>query len=101
MEAILKTSDNDSEIGYTVECDIEYPVEIHEQLKEFVPCPETIIPKYEWLTDYQTHLLNKTQQTITYERGGEVTDTEHTDTRTKTKKNNSTLLQTYELRSTV
>jgi hypothetical protein len=44
-----------------VEVDISFPKEIHELLKQFVPCPENIIPKQEWLSDYQDKLQTSTK----------------------------------------
>ena len=36
-----------------LEVDISFPIQIHELLRQFVPCPENIIPKEEWLSEYQ------------------------------------------------
>lgn len=49
---ILQTAD-DSEIGYIIECDLYFPPEIHDKLKEFVPAPETLTPDIEWFSEYQ------------------------------------------------
>ena len=43
IDTILKTGDN-SKVGYIVECDLEFPIEIHDKLKEFPPCPDTLAP---------------------------------------------------------
>ena len=40
-----------------VECDLIFPKEIHEKLKEYPPCPENICPKAEWMSDFQKQLL--------------------------------------------
>jgi hypothetical protein len=45
LETILNTSD-DSDIGYFIECDLHFPKEIHDKLKEYPPCPENIKPRY-------------------------------------------------------
>ena len=58
LEDILKTED-DNQIGYYVECDFEYPEELHDKFKEFPPCPETIIPKEEWLSDFQKDIIKQ------------------------------------------
>ena len=42
-----------------VECDWEFPVELHDKFKRFPPCPESIKPKGEWLTPFQTDLTKK------------------------------------------
>lgn len=55
IEQILKT-EGDDENGYIVECDLHFPREIHENLKQFPPAPETLTPKDEWLSDYQKEL---------------------------------------------
>jgi len=52
LEAVLETAD-DAEIGYIVECDISFPVELHDRFKEFPPCPEDLLPELDWFSDYQ------------------------------------------------
>ena len=52
IEDILNTDDN-SDVGYIVECDLIFPKEIHEKLKEYPPCPENICPKAVWMSDFQ------------------------------------------------
>ena len=49
---ILQTADDSSQ-GYIIECNLFFPPEIHDKLKEFVPAPETLTPNMEWLSDYQ------------------------------------------------
>ena len=49
---VITTSD-ESDIGYMVEVDLSCPKEIHELLKQFVPCPSTIIPTPAWFSGYQ------------------------------------------------
>ena len=58
LEGILNTSDN-NQIGYYVECDLEYPEELHNKFKEYPPCPESLTPKEEWLSDFQKDIMNK------------------------------------------
>ena len=58
LEKILNTPD-DSEIGYMVECDIEFPEELHDKFRQFPPAPESCRPKQEWMTPFQTELMNK------------------------------------------
>ena len=48
----IQTAD-DSNFGYIIECDLFFPPEIHDKLKEFVPAPETLTPNMEWFSDYQ------------------------------------------------
>jgi hypothetical protein len=43
-----------------VEVDLAVPKEMHELLKQFVPCPENIIPQKEWFIDYQNELQKLT-----------------------------------------
>ena len=52
LSEILQAAD-DSRQGYIIECDLFFPPEIHDKLKEFVPAPETLTPNMEWLSDYQ------------------------------------------------
>ena len=57
-DVILNTPD-ENETGYVIECDLHFPKEIHEKLKQFPPAPENIVPKTEWLSDYQKELREK------------------------------------------
>ena len=43
-----------------VEVDLSFPKDIHELLKQFVPCPENIIPNTEWFSDYQKEVQAST-----------------------------------------
>jgi hypothetical protein len=52
LEDILKTED-DADEGYIVECDLRFPKEIHNRLKEYPPCPETMKVNIEWFSEYQ------------------------------------------------
>ena len=52
LEEIMQTSDEADE-GHIIECDLHFPPEIHDKLKEYPPCPENIDPKLEWFSDYQ------------------------------------------------
>ena len=62
LEDILNTRD-DNTFGYYVECDLEYPEDLHDKFKEFPPCPESLTPKEEWLSDFQKDIMkqNKTK----------------------------------------
>ena len=51
----LKTDDN-NDVGYIIECDLHFPEEIHHKLKEFPPAPEILVPKDEWMSDFQLDL---------------------------------------------
>ena len=55
FDDVINTPD-DSYIGYMVEVNISLPEEIHEVSKQCVPCPENIIPKTEWCSEYQKEL---------------------------------------------
>ena len=59
LETILKTPD-DSEIGYMVEVDLEFPKELHNKFKQYPPCPEPLKPKVEWFSDYQKEVMEAT-----------------------------------------
>ena len=52
LDFILKTSDT-SKYGYIIECDLEFPIELHDLFKEFPPCPESLTPNIEWFSDLQ------------------------------------------------
>ena len=56
---VIPTSD-ESDIGYMLEIGISFPKQIHELLKQCVPCPEHIIPKPEWVIDYQKEVQSLT-----------------------------------------
>ncbi len=58
LEDILKTPDN-NDVGYIVECNLQFPKHLHKKFKEFVPCPELTIPQEEWMSDYQLNIKNK------------------------------------------
>jgi hypothetical protein len=52
IDEVLETADN-SKIGYIVECDLSFPVELHDKFKEFPPCPEDLLPELGWFSEYQ------------------------------------------------
>ena len=52
---ILNTSEK-SPKGYIVEVDLEFPEHLHEQFKEFPPCPESLTPNIKWFSDYQKEI---------------------------------------------
>ena len=58
IKQILETTD-ENETGYVVECDLHFPKEIHEKLKQYPPAPESLTPKDEWLSPYQMELKEK------------------------------------------
>ena len=58
IDDVLKTPD-ENETGYVIECDLHFPKEIHEKLKQFPPASENIVPQTEWLSDYQKELREK------------------------------------------
>ena len=63
IENILDTPDN-NDIGYIIECDLEYPAEIHDKLKEFPPCPENLAPTKEMLSEYQKQIAEQNKVKI-------------------------------------
>ena len=60
LESILNTGDND-DIGYIVECDLTFPKHLHDKFKNPPPCRETITPPEEWLSQFQTDLIEEQQ----------------------------------------
>jgi hypothetical protein len=67
LEIILNTAD-DAETGYFCEVDLEFLKELHEKLKHFPPCPESVIPKEEWFSDYQRQVIKITNSKPTSEK---------------------------------
>ena len=57
---ILETDDN-ADTGHIVEVDLSFPKEIHERSKQLPPCPDTIIPKEEWFSEFQKELKINTK----------------------------------------
>ncbi len=55
QDTIMNTPD-DGDVGYEVVCDLSYPVEIHEKIKEFPPAPENLTPEIEWFSGFQTEV---------------------------------------------
>ena len=58
LEQVLET-DDEHHTGYIVECDLHFPKEIHNKLKQYPPAPESLVPKDEWLSEYQLKLKEK------------------------------------------
>ena len=56
LSKILNT-DDDSEIGYIVEVDLEYPDNLHTTHADFPLAPEKVAVQKTWLSDYQRELL--------------------------------------------
>ena len=59
LETILEAAD-DASTGYMVEVDLSFDSSIHEKLKQMPPCPESIIPREEWFSDYQKQVAKTT-----------------------------------------
>ena len=58
LRAILDTPD-DGPVGYIIEVDFEFPVELHDKFKEYPPAPQTIAPDIEWFSDFQHEQAEK------------------------------------------
>ena len=52
-----KNVESEDEIGYFVECTLQYPSEIREDTKDFPLCSENRIITYEMLSSYQKQFL--------------------------------------------
>ena len=64
LETILETAD-DAATGYMVELDISFDSSIHEKFKTHMPpCPESIIPREEWFSEYQKQVAKTTKSNI-------------------------------------
>ncbi len=59
LETLLETED-DATTGYMVDVDLSFDSYIHEKLKQMPPCPEPIIPREEWFSDYQKQIAKTT-----------------------------------------
>ena len=60
QEDIINIPD-DSSIGYTIKCDIEYPESLHDYHNDYPFFPRHKIIKYEELSDYQQKLISKSK----------------------------------------
>jgi hypothetical protein len=58
LDEILATPD-ESDTGYFIDCDLRFPKEIHDKLKEYPPCPENITPNIEWFSKSQIEIGEK------------------------------------------
>ena len=58
LETILDTPD-DADVGYMVELDLSFPPEIHDKLRQYPPCAESVAPPAEWLSDFQKNLAKQ------------------------------------------
>ena len=57
LRTILETND-ESPCGFIVECDLEYPDDLHDDHKDFPLAPTKESVKPFWLSEYQFELLN-------------------------------------------
>ena len=55
LDDILDAPD-ENKTGYIIEVDLIFPKEIHDKLKEFPPCPESLTPKMEWFSEVQKYV---------------------------------------------
>ena len=58
LNAILDTPDG-GPVGYIIEIDFEFPVELHDKFKEYPPAPQTVAPNIEWFSEFQRELAEK------------------------------------------
>ena len=59
LNKILTTPYDNNNTGCIIEVDLHFPIELHNASKEYPPAPETLTPKLEWLSYYQTETENK------------------------------------------
>ena len=57
LEKILECRE-DSKTGYIIECDLEYPKELHDLHNDYPLCPEKKLVKDEYLSLFQKKLKN-------------------------------------------
>ena len=60
LEEIIQTSE-DSDYGYVVEVDLDYPVELHDHHKDYPLAPTKEVVQKAWLGTYQRELLIKSK----------------------------------------
>lgn len=65
IEAVIDTSD-DSEFGYLIEADFEYPPEIHNLHNDYPMCPEHMIPPGSKQKKLLLNLFNKSNYVLHY-----------------------------------
>ena len=58
IDEVIQTPD-DSDEGYIIEVDLEYPKELHALHNDYPLAPETMAIKQEWLSQYQHDLVNQ------------------------------------------
>ena len=75
LKHILNTRD-DAYFGYIVECDLEFPVELHDLFKEFPPCPETLTPDEEWLSPFQKEIAKDIDEKLGVTKKGKYKGTD-------------------------
>ena len=51
VDKILKTLDGTS-TGYIIQVDIDFPIELNDEFKEYSLASETFTPELEWLSEY-------------------------------------------------
>jgi hypothetical protein len=59
----VATISNDSETGYIVECDLEYPIELHDTHNDYPLAPENIKITKDMLSPYNKKALKKNKNT--------------------------------------
>jgi hypothetical protein len=57
FQRILPKIKPDSKVGYFIECDLDYPAELHDLHNDYPLAVEVLSPKDEWLSPYQKDLL--------------------------------------------
>ena len=55
LRDILNTHD-EQPVGYIVDVDSDFPIELHDKLKEFVPAPQNIAPNADLFSEFQRDL---------------------------------------------
>ena len=58
IDEVIQTPD-DSDEGYIIQDDLEYPKELHVLHNDYPMAPETTAIKQEWLIQYQHELVNQ------------------------------------------
>ena len=60
LQSIIETPD-DAETGYFVEVAVEFPNELHDEFKQYPPCPESLVSDETCLSDYRQAVAKNTQ----------------------------------------
>ena len=62
LEKIIYDHPKDSDKGYMLEVDLEYPEELHDMHNSYPLAPESLVVQKEWMSEYQLKLVGKSKE---------------------------------------